>query len=73
VPTALGGRTVLIRIGLDESLKIYQGETLVAEHRLRPGNQGWGTIPAHHAPLWQETLQVQRRPLAVYQEVTTWN
>lgn len=73
VPAALVGRTVVIRIGLDETLKVYQGETLVAEHRLRPTSQGWSTLPAHHAPLWQETLQVQRRPLAVYQEVTTWN
>ena len=73
VPVALVGRTVVIHIGLDETLKIYQGETLVAEHRLRPGDQGWVTCPAHHAPLWQETLQVQRRPLAVYQEVATWN
>ena len=73
VPAALVGRTVVIRIGLDETLKVYQGETLVAEHRLRPTSQGWSTLPAHHAPLWQETLQVQRRPLAVYQEVTAWN
>jgi len=73
VPAALVGRTVLLHIGLDETLKIYQGETLVAEHRLRPVAQGWGSVPAHHALLWQETLQVQRRPLAVYQEVATWN
>lgn len=73
VPAALVGRTVLIRIGLDETLKIYQGETWVAEHHLRPASQGWGKIPEHHAPLWQETLQVQRRPLTAYQEVTTWN
>jgi len=64
---------VLLHIGLDETLKIYQGETLVAEHRLRPVAQGWVSVPAHHALLWQETLQVQRRPLAVYQEVATWN
>jgi len=73
VPSTLVGRTVRIHIGLEETLKIYQGETLVAEHRLRPVAQGWSSVPAHHAPLWQETLQVQRRSLTVYQEVATWN
>ena len=73
VPAALMSRTVLGHIGLDGTLKIYQGETSVAEHRLRPVSQGWVKIPAHHAPLWQETLQVQRRSLAVYQEAATWN
>jgi hypothetical protein len=73
VPVALVGRTVLAHIGLDETLKIYQGETLVAEHRLRQITAGWVSVPEHHAPLWQETVHVQRRPLSVYQEVTTWN
>lgn len=73
VPAGLVGRTVLVHIGLDETLKVYQGDTLVAEHRLSPGTAGWVSVSAHHAPLWQETLQVEQRPLAVYQEVATWN
>ena len=41
--------------------------------RHRPPAQGWVTAPDHHAALWADTLAVERRPLAVYEEVTTWN
>ena len=73
VPGECAGQTVTIRIGLDESLCVYAGEQVVATHRLQSIRQGWVTVPDHHAQLWQETLQVERRSLQVYEEVTTWN
>lgn len=69
VPAELAGSTLSVRIGLDETLRVYAGESLVAQHRLRPAGGGWTTVPDHHARLWEETLQVARRPLAVYAEV----
>ncbi|MCI0581125.1 MAG: IS21 family transposase [Chloroflexi bacterium] len=73
VPDQLAGQVVAVRIGLDDSLAVYDGENLVASHQLRPAGQGWVTIPGHHAKLWQNTLQVEQRPLAVYEEVAGWN
>ena len=73
VPAELAGRTVLVHIGLDATLKVYQGETLWASHSLRPASQGWVSVPEHHEMLWRETLQVERRPLTVYEEVATWS
>jgi hypothetical protein len=45
----------------------------VASHRLQPAQQGWVTVPEHHAHLWQATLKVHQRPLAVYEEVAKWS
>jgi len=73
VPSALAGQTVAVRIGLDDTLRIYHGDVLVADHLLRPAHLGWVTVPEHHAQLWQETLHVTRQPLTVYQEAATWN
>ncbi len=73
VPARLTGRTVVVRIGLDEQLRVYEADRLVANHRLQPAEQGWVTVPEHHAALWQEALQVQQRPLQVYQEATQWS
>ena len=58
---------------LDGAVGIYDGEQCVAQHVLRPPAHGWVTVPDHHATLWAETLAVERRPLAVYEEVATWN
>lgn len=69
VPGHLAGRTVLVRIGLDDSLRVYDDETLVAVHRLQAASSGWVTAPEHHRQLWADTLQVTQRPLAVYEEV----
>jgi len=70
VPARLCGQVVTVRIGLDGTLRIYDtDEALVAEHTRRPGQEGWSTVPAHHAGLWAHTLAVVRRPLAVYAEV----
>jgi len=73
VPAALAGRPVRVRIALDGTLGVYDGEQCVAQHTLQPAGQGWVTVPEHHAALWADTLAVQPRPLAVYEEAATWN
>lgn len=73
VPSHLTGRVVAVRIGLDDSLRIYDGEMLVANHRLRSRDEGWVTVPEHHAALWGAMTKVQQRPLSVYEEVAMWN
>lgn len=78
VPGHLTGRTVAVRIGLDDSLRVYDGETLVASHRLRSIQDGWVSITEHHSQLWRDVLsrdalQVDHRPLAVYEEVASWS
>lgn len=72
VPAALVGRRVSVRIGLDGALRIFDGETLVAQHQLCPAADGWSTVPAHHAPLWA-AVAVEQRPLTVYEEVSQWS
>ena len=71
VPAQLAGRSVQIRLTLEGELAIYDGEQLVASHRVISGTPGWSTVPAHHAALWAQTLAVEQRPLAVYEEVTS--
>lgn len=71
VPGELTGEIVEIRIDLDASLRIYAGERLVTRHQLRPAQQGWVTVPEHHLQLWQEALQVERRPLSAYEEASS--
>jgi transposase len=73
VPSQYAGRRLTIRIGLDEELRVYADEQLVATHMLSDKQQGWVTVPEHHAQLWQNTLQVEQRPLDIYEEVATWN
>jgi transposase len=73
VPAELAGQRVAVHVGLDEQLRIYADELLVAHHTLRSVQEGWVTVAAHHAQLWQETLQVERRSLQVYEEVATWS
>ena len=68
VPAQLAGKTVSVRISLEGTLQVYQGESLVATHLLQAVRAGWVTVPEHHAALWQSTLQVERRPLEVYEE-----
>jgi hypothetical protein len=72
VPSQLCGQMVRVRIGLDGNLRVYAGETLVAEHTLRAA-EGWVSVGAHHAQLWQEALQVERRDLSIYEEASRWN
>jgi transposase len=73
VPATLVGQVVVVRIGLDGQLRVYQDDLLVATHQLRPAEEGWVTVPAHHATLWQQTLKVEQRSLAVYEEVAQWS
>jgi hypothetical protein len=73
VPGTLAGRPVRVRITLAGVVAIYDGAPCVAQPTLQPAAQGWVTVPDHHAGLWAETLAVERRPLAVYEEVTTGN
>jgi transposase len=69
VPAHLAGRPVEIRLTLEGELAVYDGEQLVATHRVVPGGAGWVTVPAHHAALWADTVQVERRALSEYEEV----
>ena len=69
VPARAAGQTVAIRIGLDDSLRVYLGEELLARHTLRKAGEGWSTVTEHHAALWQSTLRVEQRSLAAYEEV----
>lgn len=73
VPGRLAGCLVTIRIGLEGTLRVFAGGELVANHLLRTAEAGWVTVPEHHRKLWQEALQVERRPLAVYEEVAAWS
>lgn len=73
VPAELAGQPVAVRISLDDSLRVYAGERLVASHALQNARKGWVSVPEHHAALWEKTLGVERRPLEVYEEVATWN
>lgn len=73
VPDRLAGHSVAIRIGLDDVLRIFHGDRLVASHLMRTASQGWVTVADHHARLWQEALNVERRSLKVYQEAAQWS
>lgn len=74
VPDVLCGETVVCRLTLDGRLTVFDAkDRAVADHRLRPAREGWVSVPAHHERLWDETLKVERRDLAVYAEVASWN
>jgi transposase len=73
VPANLVGQAVTVRIGLDDTLKVYHDEKIFASHLLRTVHEGWVTVPEHHAELWKDTLRVEQRPLDVYEEVTKWS
>jgi transposase len=77
VPAAYAGRSVVVRIGLDGTLRIYAGEELLTTHALTPAQQGWVTVAEHLAPLWRATLgsalQVEQRPLAHYEQASLWS
>jgi transposase len=73
VPGELVGQTVAVRVGLDDRIRIFHADQLVASHSLRPAEAGWNTVPAHHAALWQATVNVEQRSLEAYEEVATWS
>jgi hypothetical protein len=70
VPANLVGRVVLVRISLDERVRVFADEVLVATHQLQPVSAGWVTVAEHHHPLWESlAAQVERRSLSVYEEI----
>lgn len=73
VPIELAGQVVAVHIGLNDEIKVYATEKLVARHVLRSAEKGWATIPEHHAALWQSTLKVEQRPLETYEEASQWS
>ncbi len=74
VPGELCGTLVEVRIGLDGGLAIYNGAgALAARHRLQSAKTGWVLVPQHHRILWEQALIVERRELAVYEEVAQWS
>ena len=68
IPDNLRGRLVTTRLTLDGLLSVYDGEAIVAGHRLKDRTQGWATRAERHASPWK-SLNVERRDLAVYEEV----
>lgn len=72
IPDHVRGSIVSVRITLDGLLMVLNGQTVVAEHRLKDRNEGWATIPSHHDVMWQ-SLHVERRDLSVYEEVAQCN
>jgi len=74
VPAHLCGQMLAVRIGLDDSLRVFDPRgTIVARHHLRSPLQGWQSVPGHHAPLWQQACAVEHRDLAVYEEAARWS
>ena len=73
VPADLCGRMVTVRISMEGDIRVYAADALVVQHRLQSASEGWVTVPAHHAMLWQQTLAVERWDLSVYEEVARCN
>ena len=69
LPYPLRERQATIRVSLDGLLSVYDEELKVLEQGLQPSAAGWVTIPSHHQRLWAQTLAVETRDLAVYEEV----
>ena len=69
VPQTYCGQPVTIRITLDEGLRIYSNDLLVASHQLTTATSGWQRVAEHHQPLWQQVCGVEHRPLSVYEEL----
>ena len=70
VPPALVGQRVVVRIGLDGLLRVFQADQRVASHWLKNRQEGWSTFREHQSEMWKQTLPaVEQRSLAVYEEV----
>lgn len=67
VPAELVGQRVAVRIGLDETLRVFHADIQVAKHTLKSKAEGWSTLPEHHRALWQE-VKVELRALSAYEE-----
>lgn len=69
VPAGQVGQIVSIRIGLDDTLRVYDAEdALVANHRLKSGKHHWVLESTHHRALY-ESVKVETRDLSHYVEV----
>lgn len=69
VPSRLTGESVSIRIGLDNTLRVYDSQDqLAASHTLSDGSHQWILEPTHHRALY-ETVKVETRDLSCYAEV----
>lgn len=69
VPAGLVGQSVSIRIGLDDTLRVYDAEdALVANHLLKSGKHHWVLESIHHRALY-EAVKVETRDLSHYVEV----
>ena len=75
VPPNLVGQRVVVRIGLDGRLRIYQADRVIASHWLKNRQEGWSTLAEHQSAMWKSTLsfenlqlQVEQRSLAAYEE-----
>lgn len=73
LPDDLVGRVVAVRIGLDDTLRVYHDDALIVTYTLQDAAAGWVTIPEHHRRLWQAVAPVEQRALAVYAEVAQWS
>ena len=74
IRTAQCGTLVTVRIGFgDERPRVFAGDVLVAEHRLRQTKGESVVVKDHHRILWEQALPVARRELADYEEAATWN
>lgn len=74
VPAAQCGTVVTVRIGVgDERLRVFAGDVLVSEHRLRQTKGESIVVKEHHRVLWEQALPVAKRELADYEEASTWN
>ncbi len=73
VPSALVNTTVAVRIGMDETLRVYADDQLLVTHHLQDVQAGWVTLPEHHRALWEAVEPVDARPLTVYEEVASWS
>lgn len=71
VPATLCGQAVTVRLTLDGQVSIGDRDgQCVAVHSYRPAAHGWSTVPAHQTEVWLPAVVVERRDLAVYDEVT---
>lgn len=70
VPAAYCGTPVNVRLSLAGEITIWNEQTqCIATHQYAAGAaRDWVSVPAHHRPLWEQTLKVERRPLTTYQE-----
>lgn len=63
----------MVRIGLDDTLRVYHDNLLLVTHQLRSAAEGWVQVPEHHAARWHQVLKVEQRDLSVYEEVAQWS